>query len=86
MVLITVLQEELEEGPPVETVLTIPGTVLAKVVPRARAVRQVIAVPGQAYPLQVVMVDRATTPMEELEVPVGQMEADLVVPVMILIP
>jgi hypothetical protein len=32
------------------------------------------------------MVDRATTPMEELEVPVGQMEADLVVPVMILIP
>ena len=62
------------------------GYGVAKVGPRARAVRQVIVVPEQAHPFPVVTVDKATTRMEGLEVPVGRMEVDLVVPVMIIIP
>jgi hypothetical protein len=85
MVLMTVLQEELEGGPLVETELTLTVTV-AKVVPRARAARQVIAVPGQAHPLQVVTVEQATIGMDHLEVLVGRMEVDLVAAVIILIP
>ena len=79
------MQEELEGGPLVETELTLTVTV-AKVVPRARAARQVIAVPGQAHPLQVVTVEQATIGMDHLEVLVGRMEVDLVVPVMIILP
>ena len=81
-----VMQEELEGGPPVDLALALTGTVVAKVGPRARAVRRVMAVAGQAHPFQVVTVEQGPTRMEELEVLVGRMEVDLVVPVMIILP
>jgi hypothetical protein len=45
-----------------------------------------MAVAGQAHPFQVVTVEQGPTRMEELEVLVGRMEVDLVVPVMIILP
>ena len=79
-IIAVLLVEELEEGPPVET-----GTIVvtaAKVGPRARAVRQVVAMPEQAHHLQVVTVELSPG-VEELEVLVGRMEVVLVVPVML---
>lgn len=47
--------------------------------------RPVIAMPEQARPFQVVTVGQATLGMEEMEVPVGRMEVDLVATVIIII-
>ena len=77
-ILAVVLVEELEEGPPVETASVVTA---AKVGPRARAARQVMAMPEQAHHLQVVTVGLSPG-VEELEVLVGRMEVVLVAPVM----
>jgi hypothetical protein len=85
IIIITVLQEELEGGPPVETASIFMVITAAKVGPRARAARQVMAGPQQAHPLQAVTVGKPTTGVEELEVLVGRMEVGLVVTVIIII-
>ena len=75
----TLVLEELEEGPPVETAAVIKT---AKVEPRARAARQVMAMAKQARHLQVVTVELPSG-VEELEVLVGRMEVVLVVSVIL---
>ena len=74
-IMAVILVEELEEGPPVETA---PVIKTAKVGPRARAARQVMAMAKQARHLQVVTVELPSG-VEELEVLVGRMEGVLVV-------
>ena len=75
----TVMEEELEEGPPVETAKQ-PYT--ATVGPRARAAA-VVQVPAMAHPLPAVTAVVPSTGAEDLEVPVERMEAEPVVPAVI---